>query len=307
MRCTRRVAQYAPSMDLASLSASAVRCLPRARGTTNIGWQAMRACERLSSLEGHLDVRLRDGSVLKLPRSAPMSWAAAFQGEYDAAVQQYLLSRYVAPESLVVDVGAALGLWTIPLGVRARSIGSLVWAVEPHPNNHGWLERNIAANDLADVVEVHPCALGNQGGTVMMQTPEQGKGAAAGNSAIVPASSFAPSSVDVTIRRLDEIPRPKPVSLIKLDVEGFELEVLRGAERLLETERPVVFGEFSRSWLAHRGEDVAAYLPVLTDMGYAVFALEGTRSRSWRPIDGYRVRPVTSYAGEEDLVLVPMT
>ncbi len=290
-------------MDLVSNAARAVRTLPAGRGKTQLAWLAMRACARSSRLGGAFELHLRDGAHLTLPRSSRMSWEAAFGGGYDAAVQR-LLVEYVQPGTLAVDVGASLGLWTVPLGRRARTVQAAVWAVEPHPNNQRWLRGNIAANGLAAFVTVHACALGGENGTTRMQIPEGGRGAAAGNAAIA-CPGVAAAAVEVPLRRLDDLPRAARVSFVKLDVEGFELEVLRGAQRLLAQDRPVIFGEFNRGWLALRGEDPAACLDGLRDLGYVVLALEGTRSRPWRPVDGHRRRTLAGYAGEEDLLLLP--
>jgi tRNA G37 N-methylase Trm5 len=110
---------------------------------------------------------LADGTRLSLPRSSDMTWRVAFTGRYDASSQRVLL-RYIRPGTTVLDIGASLGLWTVPLAKAARAAGACVWAFEPHPQNLHWLERNVALNGLEDTVTIHRCALGDAVGEARM-------------------------------------------------------------------------------------------------------------------------------------------
>jgi FkbM family methyltransferase len=217
-----------------------------------------------------------------------MGWEVAFRGSYDAALQGALIP-HVRPGSLVFDVGASLGLWTVPLGRAAVERGASVWAFEPHPNNHPWLHRNLDLNGLQNVATVMTVALGNQPGVVRMNMGEAHE-RGAGNAAI--SIGGTSDGAKVPVRRLDDISRPSPVSAMKVDVEGYELEVLRGAERLLREDRPVVLGEFGPEWLAARQEDLPAYLSTLSEIDYEALEVVTGRSSPWRGIDTVELRPL---------------
>jgi hypothetical protein len=102
--------------------------------------------------------------------------------------------------------------------------------------------------------------------------------------------------ISVAVRRLDEIELPLPVSFMKIDVEGYEPAVLRGAATLIERDRPVIFGEFGSGWLQRRGEDARTALEALD---YDVMTLAPAR-QSWRGVELSSPRHV-DLAGQEQL------
>lgn len=245
-------------------------------------------------------MRMSDGSLLDLPANSSMTWAVAFSGQWDTAHVEAVRS-YIHPGTLALDIGASLGLWTVQLARAARSAGAEVWAVEPVPANVSWLERNVSLNRLEQVVKIFPVALGSTAGIQPIELDEPG----GGNAHI--GLKGRTQSDHVKVLRLDDLPRMRPVSFIKIDVEGFELEVLRGAQNLLAEDRPVVFGEFSRVWLKARNEDLGAFLRGLAQLGYQSHTVELRRSRPWLAPDRVGLMPldVSGDVSAEDLLLIP--
>jgi FkbM family methyltransferase len=124
---------------------------------------------------------------------------------------------------LVLDVGANQGVTSI---FYARTFPSaLVLAVEPHPFNAAQILRNARAN-LVRNLAVLPCAVAERPGEVFISDHS--------NSSVV-----ARDGISVPAVRLDDL-RSGPVRFLKIDVEGLELEVLRGAEHLIGADRPVM-------------------------------------------------------------------
>lgn len=292
-----------PALDASAALAQLSRLTPDFRGKANAAWRLMHWLEDHRRLYGTWNVPTPDGARFELPRQSPMAWAMAFHGSYDAAVREIVM-EYIEPGTLVLDIGASLGLWTIPLARRSVATGARLWAFEPHPNNHPWLRGNIRINGLESAVTVHAIALGDEPGTVTMDLGEAGLPGGGGNSAI--AVDPAAIGVNVPIIALDSIPRTARVSVIKIDVEGYELRALRGARRLIEQDRPVIFGEFHSGWLRRRGEDPVAFLDEMRDLGYQVFAVEGLRTRPWRSIDATRLRLLDRGQASDDLLLRPL-
>jgi FkbM family methyltransferase len=260
----------------------------------------MRWCAARDELIGEWHLQT-PGGQFSLPLGSDMTWRFAFEGAYDRSAQRFL-SRYVTPGSLVLDVGASLGLWTVPLAQVARDAGASLWAFEPHPSNLPWLHRNIELNDLA--VTVHPIALGDVRGELRM-SPTDSMADRGGNAAVA-LGEHDDRSVRVPVRRLDDLPRSKRVSMVKLDVEGFELNALRGAAALLDSDRPVIFGEFEQPWLEARGEDLSGWVEDMRSRDYCIFSLNLERARPWMMAERIRLDSVPSgQIPRTELLLVP--
>lgn len=224
--------------------------------------------------------------------NSQMGWQVAFRGTWDGPIIHWLGQR-IPQGTVALDIGASIGLWTVQLARYAPVI-----AIEPLPGNHRWLERNIALNGLQSAVKVHHIAVGSEPGTLRIDSAELDGGSA--------AISLDGTGVDIPVRRLDDLALQR-VALVKMDVEGFELEVLRGASRLLEEHRPVIFGEFSREWLTMRQEDPGPLLRSLADAGYEITAVRSRRRHPWAPADDLafeRVSPPFTDV-DADLLLTP--
>jgi len=162
----------------------------------------------------------------------------------------------ISPGDVVLDVGANVGLVTIPLALAAGATGRVI-AVEPLHENIERLERNVEANGLSNVTVVEAAA-GVEDGEIELNV--------AGDPAFASIDTItkhrATGTRIVTCRGLDslwaEFGRPR-VALVKVDVEGAELLVLDGAAELLRTCRPVLLVE------ADPGDAAAAVAAHLAD------------------------------------------
>jgi FkbM family methyltransferase len=143
--------------------------------------------------------------------------------------ERFLLRRLLRPGMRVVDVGANIGYFLLLFEQLIGPAGSIV-CLEPEPDNALQLERNIRGNALANV-ELLRLAAGDQDGLVSLSTGINGVVKLDGSGSIM-----------VPIRRLDSL-LERRVDFIKIDVEGFEHPVLRGAERLLREQQPTLIVE----------------------------------------------------------------
>lgn len=174
----------------------------------------------------------------------------------------------VQPGDWAVDIGANVGSVA---GQLCRTVGpdGLVWAVEPLPRNLERLRALVETNGLAQL-EVIACALGARQGTAAIRLGGEGS---SGYSSFT-ASWISHGSLDVRTERLDDLTagagHGRPLRLVKLDVEGFEREVLAGAEATLRRWRPLVYCEFNDIILTDAGSSSAELLGTFRELGYSV-------------------------------------
>jgi FkbM family methyltransferase len=136
------------------------------------------------------------------------------------------------PDDGFVDVGANIGVYSVVAAVR----GARVLAFEPNQNARTMLSANLALNHIEDRVQILPFALADFSGTARFTTDLE-------SSNHLETASEAKGEV-VEVRQLDGLVEPgTPVTLIKIDAEGFDEAVLRGAQGTLERDRPVVIVE----------------------------------------------------------------
>jgi FkbM family methyltransferase len=164
-------------------------------------------------------------------------------GTWEPEVQQVFAS-ILAPGQVVYDIGAASGFFAV---IAAREVGSAgqVVAFEPLPESAARLRHNIALNEF-DHVRVVELALGDRDGR-----GELTAGVDEDQARVNRSADSGQASVDVevtTIDRLVDTAVVPPPDVIKMDIEGAEVEALRGADRTLSERRPVLLIESHDRW-----------------------------------------------------------
>lgn len=154
------------------------------------------------------------------------------------------LAHFHGPDDLIVDVGANIGNHTVYF---AQVLGAKVAAFEPEPHNVLCLELNVLLNGVRDSVTVHRLALGETPGMVSLtMSIDSNYGSFSAAPAVNPngrpgaASTTCASPVSTLDQVLDARHANQPVSLMKIDVEGMEMAVLRGASGTVQAWRPLV-------------------------------------------------------------------
>jgi len=225
----------------------------------------------------------------------------------------------IDPGSLVLDVGASLGLYTIPLGLAARRVGARVVAVEPIAENCAVILHNVELNRVQDAVTLQSHALGAAPGEVTLHIESGG----AGNATVVTGLDAGEvgrhdrvgnmrEAETVQVRPLDDVELSpedagRRCSLIKLDVEGFEMDVLDGARAFIARHRPAILGEFNPTWLETRGVPATAPATWAAENGYACREVVLTRVNPASDTKKASLRPLaaTGVRGGTDLLLLP--
>jgi FkbM family methyltransferase len=155
-------------------------------------------------------------------------------GEF-AEGENRMMSRFVRPGDVAIDVGANLGTTVLPLA-KATGPSGMVLAFEPQPLIAQLLQTTLTINDCFNV-RTFTAAVAERPGWSRM--PAQAPGGNFG------ALSLGGEGLKVPVLRLDDIELPS-CALIKVDVEGLEWRVLQGATGHLQQHRPVVYLEAKR-------------------------------------------------------------
>ncbi|MDO9710003.1 FkbM family methyltransferase [Paracraurococcus lichenis] len=150
-------------------------------------------------------------------------------------------------DGVALDIGANIGLSALalaPVVPRGR-----ILAVEPSPRTHAALRETVAANGLGERVAVEAVALGAAPGVAEFHAAEHSAGAHLLDPATLGGESLPRVRVPVeTVDALVARHGLARLDFMKVDVEGFETEVLDGAKATLARFRPVVFAEFN-AWV----------------------------------------------------------
>ncbi len=189
-------------------------------------------------------------------------WRERRHGEPELRLLPFLVDRSRG----AVDAGANKGVYTEAL---ARLVPR-VYAFEPNPKMFALLKRGRAAN-----VEAFEIALSNAGPSAVLRVPRQRTGRYSNQGATLAATKLDKPHLELSVQaaRLDGLGLG-PVGFIKIDVEGFEQEVLEGAAGLIARDRPVLLIEIEERYTKRA---IEADLARVLALGYAGLFLERTR------------------------------
>lgn len=210
------------------------------------------------------------------------AWKERRRGEPEIA----LLKTLVDPARNAVDVGANKGVYTHLISRLARH----TYAFEPNPKLHRVLTRNIGRKVTASA-----CALADETGRAVLRIPFGRKGHSnQGSSLSVDAVGGTFTPVEVETARLDDL-GIGDVGFIKIDVEGFEAPVLRGARRTIERDRPNLLIEIEEK---HTKRPIEEALAGILALGYDGYFLPGSQGllplSAFNPVAHHR-RPPERY------------
>jgi FkbM family methyltransferase len=212
-----------------------------------------------------------------------------------------VLDRLVVPGATVVDVGANIGYNTVHAARCTGARGSVV-AIEPTPDNLEVLRRNVGASGLTNIV-IEPVAVGR----VAERRDLFVRGEKSAVNSFFPASCYAHVTdiLPVRVEPLDAI--VEAADVVKIDVEGAELDVLEGMPRILQTGQTSLIVEWHPllqqlagyapdglpHWLLERGWQLqaASHLTTRALEAADVPALTARLLRLRRPVELVACRP----------------
>lgn len=147
-------------------------------------------------------------------------------GKYEPYMQE-AISKYLLPAMTVYDIGAHAGFHTLFCALRAHQ----TIAFEPHPANRASIERQMTLNPGLNA-RVLPYALSDTNGASALAEPSNRSMAYVSDDGVIP----------IELRTMDSLVAQgmAPPDLIKMDVEGHELRVLRGGAETIKAHHPII-------------------------------------------------------------------
>jgi FkbM family methyltransferase len=202
------------------------------------------------------------------------------EGMWDPTLTRFINST-LKPGDVFIDVGAHVGYFTLLAGRRVGPLGTVL-SIEPNPVALEELRLNVERSHLGNVLLAHT-ACGDSYDPVRLYLHTESNSSMASLSA---ANATSGATVDVACTRLDDLCQERGVArvqLVKIDVEGAELSVLRGMERILREMRPVIVLELDPHLLAGFGATPDSILALLSACDYRVVPLGGHSNYVCRP------------------------
>lgn len=198
-------------------------------------------------------------------------------GTYEKGILHFIESNY-SGEGSFVDIGANIGLMSVFTAWKFPQ--AYVLAVEAHPKTMHLLKQNLELNQLTNV---HPIefALGNSEGSVEIYDNWQVN---RGGASLVVKTEHS-DSYTVQMKRLDDLMEESVPEMIKIDVEGVELAVLKGAEKTIREHLPTLIIEVSDE-RDNEHKSSQEIVDFVKSMGaYRIYKLKGGKERKSRLLE----------------------
>lgn len=244
------------------LSGHGLGRVPGAKTLRDVLYRGLRKCEvlEISTSEGRFFVDTRDEGIVPYLLT---------QGSYESG-SIAIMKASLKPGMRVADIGANIGLFTV---IASKIVGPSgeVYAFEPDPENYGLLVRNVALNGCENV-KCLQVAVAETAGTVGLYQDLLNLGnhslcrrnvAKSGPAAVTVCSC----SLDSIITEIDHQAR---VDLVKIDVQGAEGKVVRGALRVLSRPGCRILMEFWPGGLENFGTRPRDLLDELCNLGFGI-------------------------------------
>ncbi len=199
-----------------------------------------------------------------------------------------IIKNILKPGDTVVDVGANIGLMTLFMANAVGETGQ-VFAFEPAPDNVVLLQKNVEANGYKNITIV-PAAVSDHSGKLKLflsdfnpgdhriyNPEEKTKDWAKNNAVYDKLVSGKRKVIDVPVISLDEFfkDHQKPISFVKMDVQGAEGGVLKGMIGILEKNKNIkIMTEFWPAGLKMFGVSSEEFLTMLEDLGFSFFEID---------------------------------
>jgi len=205
-----------------------------------------------------------------------------------------MLLGFVRPDDFVIDVGAHLGTFAVPIARLLSPRGRLV-AFEANADNFAVLSKNVAVNGLQDRIDLVNFVVAQKSGSYRY-VPMAGN---TGGGEYFHQPKASGPGVQQQAVGLDQWARQqgaRPLDVLKVDAEGMEVSVLQSGADLLGRDHPLLYLEINLAALHRHGADADQLGEILLRLGYRFFRNKGPRNSAH---DNFRIVETEAPGGPE--------
>jgi FkbM family methyltransferase len=224
------------------------------------------------SMVGGLSVTMLDGTIIRSSyRGEAISFlvvnrkdliqAHHLRGEFYELEELAIIERYFKKDGVFLDVGANVGNHVVYVGKFLQPRQLIV--MEPNPPAIEVLKTNIELNRLGPIVDLTLIGIGlsDVEGSAVAQSLKDNLGATRLRRPSLRTKLYGGAPIRTTMG--DELLSGRKIDFIKMDVEGMEIKALRGMEKLISENRPVIFVEVDVN-------NQSAFMALIQNINYTV-------------------------------------
>jgi FkbM family methyltransferase len=194
-------------------------------------------------------------------------WLLYFYSSLDSSFE---LLKYINQGETIVDIGSNIGQTTLAIAHKLNNTGK-IYSFEPFPSTFSLLENNIKLNRFSNIIPEN-IGLGEQDASVEMTIvcPTN-----TGGNRIESKNKDDNNKINVKVTSLDKyfekLEAHQNIHFIKIDVEGYEMQVLKGSTQILKQKKPKLFIEISDPLLRNQGSSAEQIIRFLQKLGYILY------------------------------------
>ena len=207
--------------------------------------------------------KLRSGQIAQITENDHLQLLLYYCGEFEPECVE-LMRKHIGPGSIVLDVGANIGLYTLEAAKAVGPKGRVI-AIEASPDHISTIKRSVGLNRFRNV-DIISSAVGEVEGVTTLILPE-----GANHGMFTLGSVTGSVTRRVNVKRIDDILKEQEVlsvDFIKMDIEGSELVALKGATETLKRFRPTILIELNEAALRSCGTSSSEVKSLLYSMDY---------------------------------------
>jgi FkbM family methyltransferase len=256
------------------------RSLPNFKGKQSLGVIITSILTNYhNSQECFVTVEMFDGSLIDLDLRG-LEKFAYFTGAWDYDIIKQLLTR-LEPDDVVLDIGANIGFYSIALGLQLKKLGGgKLYAFEPVQPNFLRLKHQIRQNNLGEIISLFNLALGNEEGEISLYMRNDNNSSTGNAFRVGEDGSNLKANYSSKLTKLDIFAKKYGLhkcDLIKVDIEGGELDFFRGGENFIAKTRPIILSEFNPYFAEQHGYSFQEISKIASFWRYDLYEQKGDK------------------------------